>query len=44
MRFINYLARSLVTTAMISTAALMGVMVGYAIASYECGKDDEHEN
>ena len=35
MRFINYVARSLTTTAMIAGATLMGVMVGYAIANYE---------
>ena len=32
MRFINYVVRSFITTAMIAGAALTGVMVGYAIA------------
>ena len=37
MRFINYMARSLVTTTMISGATLMGVMLGWVLKeiSYE---------
>jgi hypothetical protein len=44
MRFINYVARSFVTTTMIAGAALMGVMVGYAIASYEAERANKNED
>ena len=40
MRFISYVARSAVLTAMITCSALMGVIVGYAIGE----RENQHEN
>lgn len=40
MRFISYTARMAVLTTMITGAALMGVMVGYAIGE----RVNQHEN
>lgn len=40
MRFVSYVARIAVLTTMITGAALMGVMVGYAIGE----RMSQHEN